>query len=114
MLSLVAEGRTVAMQCCLRSGRDVFFFRVGHDAELNTYGPGTLVIVEAVEHLGALDVDLIDSGASPGNEFFSKLFPERRKLTTVVIGTGGTIDRTAVRALSVFAASQKTIKRHRS
>ena len=113
MLSLEAAGQTVAMQCCLRSGRDVFLFRVGHAAEFNAYGPGVLVIVEAVEFLSSFDIDLVDSGASPGNEFLSGLFPERRRLSTIIIGTGGTINRTAVRGLSVLAAGQTALARKR-
>jgi hypothetical protein len=114
MLSLEAAGHTVAMQCCLRSGRDVYLFRVGHDAEFNAYGPGVLVIVDAVEFLGSLDIDLVDSGASPDNEFLSGLFPERRQLSTIIIGTGGSIDRTAVRGLSVFAAVERVLARKRA
>ena len=40
LLSLEVDGRSIAMQCCLRSGTTIFVLRVGHDAQLNAFGPG--------------------------------------------------------------------------
>jgi hypothetical protein len=98
LLSLVVQGRTVAMQCHLRSGREAFLLRVAHDASLDKYGLGVLLHALAVDHLAALEVDVVDTCASPSDEFLGDLYPGRRSLSTLVLGTGGLGARSLVTA----------------
>lgn len=107
LLSLEAGGRTVAMQCALRSGSSVFFFRVGHDAELGSFAPGVLLQLEAVEHLGGDGVRFVDTCADPGSSLPAELFPERRMLVTALVAPGGLVDRTALRAFSAWQRSRR-------
>ena len=45
------------------------------------------------------DAGWIDSSTDKDNAFLLELLPERRNLSTVLIGTGGALDRRAVSAL---------------
>jgi hypothetical protein len=44
----------------------------------------------------------------------AKLYPDRRQLATLVIGTGGHIDRAVVRALPILAVGLRTSNRLRT
>lgn len=114
LLSLEVAGRTVAMQCFLRCGKEAFLLRIGHDAALDLHSPGVLIHVAGVKYLDGMGVDLVDTGADPGNAFLAKLYPDRRQLATLVIGTGGHIDRAVVRALPILAVGLRTSNRLRT
>lgn len=91
--------RVVAIQCCLVAGREAFFFRVGHDVELDGFGPGVLVQVLAVERVSTMGVDVVDSCADEGNEFLAGLYPDRRRIAHLLLGTGRASDRVIITAL---------------
>lgn len=97
LIALQSGGRCMAVQCHLRSGPESFLLRVAHDASLNSFGLGVLLHVSAVDLLGGLEVDLVDSCASPGDSFLADLYPGRRRLMTTVLGTGGPATRMAIR-----------------
>lgn len=108
LLSLGVPGRTAAMAVLLRAGAaSAFGIRVAHDEALRTCSPGVLLHLEVSRYLEALGVDLIDTCSDPGNPFLARLFPDRRHLATVLVAPGGTIDRAAVRALPLLAATRR-------
>ena len=111
LLSLEVAGRTVAMECYLRSGSSAFLMRIAHDAEFDVHGPGVLMHVAGVRYLDTMAIDLIDTCSDPGNALLVKLYPQRRQLATFVIATGGRVDRIAVRAMPSLAAGQRTLRR---
>lgn len=107
LLSLQVGDRILAMQCCIVTGSDAFFFRVGHDDSLRRHGLGVLVQFLGVEHLSAMDVDMVDSCADARNDFLSGLYPDRRRLISGVIATGGAADREVVR---LFPVAQRGVR----
>ena len=113
MLSLEVDGRSVAMQCFLRSGTSAFSLRVGHDAELNAFGPGVLLHVAAIEYLDTLDIDLVDSCADPGNPYWANLYPDRRRMANLVLATGSPVDRLAVRSFPIVSQGQRILRHFR-
>ena len=113
LLSLEVDGRSIAMQCCLRSGTTIFVLRVGHDAQLNAFGPGALLQSSAIEYFDTLDIDLVDSCADPGNAYWLRLYPDRRRMANVVLATGSHVDRLAVKSFPIVAQGQKFLWRLR-
>jgi hypothetical protein len=111
LLSLEVDGRSVAMQCFLQSGTSFFSLRVGHDEELNAYGPGVLLHVAAIEYLDTLNVDLVDSCADPGNPYWSDLYPDRRRMANLVLATGSRADRLAVKSFAIISVGQRLLSR---
>jgi len=113
-ISLESGGRSLEMQCFLREGTTAFSLRVGHDAELDRFGPGVPVHAAAVEFFEGTDVELIDSRADSGNEYWSRIYPDRRRMVDLIIAPGNIVDRTAVRLLPVLAFGRTTLARSKT
>jgi len=108
LLSLEVAGRTVVMQCWITGGDVAYGMRIGHDAELSTFGPGRLMHVAAIDHLDSIGINLADPCASPGdasrgNAVLNSLYKQRRPMVTLAIATGGYVDRSALRAVKFVA-----------
>ena len=108
LLALEVAGRTVVMQCWITSGDVAYGLRIGHDAELSTYGPGRLMHVAAIDHLNSIGINLADpcaspSDTSPGNSVLTGLYKQHRPMATFMIATGGYVDQSAVRSLKTLA-----------
>ena len=100
MLCLYAGDVPIAMQCYLRAGDGIFCFRTAYDEAYSKYGPGAMLIAGGTEYLlEHTDARWIDSSTDRGNAFLLELLPERRNLSTVLIGTGGKLDQRVVSAL---------------
>jgi hypothetical protein len=110
MLSLEVDGRSVAMQCFLRSSTTAFSLRVGHDAALNAFGPGVLLHVAAIDYLDTLNIDVVDSCTDPGNPYWAHLYPDRRQMANLVIATGSHLDRLAVKSFPMVAQGQNMLR----
>jgi len=88
--ALRAGERNLAMTCDLASGPTLFGFKSAYDESLRRYSPGVQL---QTENFGFFDrerdEELFDSCAEPGNEMINGLWPDRRKIATVVLGPGG-------------------------
>jgi CelD/BcsL family acetyltransferase involved in cellulose biosynthesis len=100
MLCLNVGDVSIGMQCYIRAGDGIFCFRTAYDEAYSKYGPGAMLIAAGTEYLlEHTDAGWIDSSTDKDNAFLLELLPERRNLSTVLIGTGGALDRRAVSAL---------------
>ena len=103
MVCVNAGDTTIAMQCYVRAGDGAFCARTAYDERYAKYGPGAMVIALGTEHLlHHSDAQWIDSLADEGNALMAEMLPERRTMSTVLIGTGGLVDRSFVAALPVM------------
>jgi CelD/BcsL family acetyltransferase involved in cellulose biosynthesis len=100
MLALNVGDVPIAMQCFVRAGPGFFCFRIAFDEEYARYFPGAMLLSSALEFLrDETDAQWVDSCSDPNNEFFLGMLPERRRLSMLLIGTGGALDRRLVGAL---------------
>ncbi len=115
ILGLEAAGRTVAMQCNLIDGPSVYAFKVAYDAAFARFSPGVLLEVEAIEHFhrALQDVELLDSCADPDNELINRIWPDRRRLQTLVIPTGAQRARLIRPTMGVEVAVRRVIRARR-
>ena len=96
------DGASIAMTCRLTAGDGTFCFKVGHDESYRKYAPGNQIEVDTMEELeGSPAPHWVDSCSDPDNDFFGRLFPQRRILTTVVLPTGRFPGSALVKALPV-------------
>jgi CelD/BcsL family acetyltransferase involved in cellulose biosynthesis len=90
LLSLETDGRVAAMKCNVSAGDTLFCFKIAYDDELRQYSPG--ILLEAA-NIGVFherrDEQLMDSCAQPGNKMINRLWTDRRRLTTIVLGRRG-------------------------
>ncbi|HEY5025187.1 MAG TPA: GNAT family N-acetyltransferase [Acidimicrobiales bacterium] len=100
LLSLEAGSHSIAMAYVVRAGEGLFCFRIAFDESFAKYGPGPMLLSSALTFLrDSTDATWFDSMTSKDNSFFLGLLPERRTLSRLFIGTGGTVDRALVSAL---------------
>ena len=103
VLALNVGDVSIALQYFVRAGEGLFFFKMAYDPDYARYAPGAMLLASAFEYLlEQTDAQWIDSCADGGNRFVLDMFPERRKLSRLVIGTGGALDRRLVSALPLM------------
>jgi hypothetical protein len=76
------------MQCNLVDGGVVFGFKVAYDEALARFSPGALLEVDAfrVFHESP-SLKSADSCASPDSELVNRIWPDRRRLQTLIVPT---------------------------
>jgi hypothetical protein len=96
------EGPPVAMYCDILAPDAAFGFKMAFDESYRAHGPGVELLYAGLEDFyEQRDERLMDSCAAPDNALVNRLMPDRRPLTTVVVGSAGprsTLARGAARA----------------
>lgn len=93
LVSLEGGGEMVAMECHLIDGRTLFSFKIAHDPAFRPYSPGTQLKVRVIDRLHEQGFTLGDSCASPSNAHMNRLWPERRRIQTLLLPTASPIGR---------------------
>jgi len=100
VLALNVGSISVAMEYFVRAGEGLFGFRIAYDDAYAHFKPGAMMVSLAMNFLrDNTDAAWIDSTTDRDNDFFLGMMPERRTLSTILIGTGGAVDRAMVSAL---------------
>ncbi len=100
LLTLRAGERTVAMQISLEADPGLFLIKVSHDEELNHFDPGVQLHLRAMEYFhNATGAEWIDVCTFPDNDLLLRLYPDRRRTLSVLIGLGGPLNSAVVRAI---------------
>jgi len=85
MLALTAGGRTLALKCNLLAGEGIFCFKIAYDHDYANFSPGIQLEVEMVSLFHARSTARwIDSCADANNAMINRLWPDRRRLATLV------------------------------
>jgi CelD/BcsL family acetyltransferase involved in cellulose biosynthesis len=89
LLALQAGERTVAMQSNLIDGGVMFGFKVAYDPALARFSPGALLEVEALQVFHeSPSIVTADSCAASDSELINRIWPDRRRLQTLIVPTG--------------------------
>jgi CelD/BcsL family acetyltransferase involved in cellulose biosynthesis len=89
------SGTVLAMAVRVRADGGVFQLKIAYDESYREFGPGRLLDVELLRTFHQRDIEQwVDSCTDPGNEFKALLFPERRRIDTVVIPAQGRLNHT--------------------
>ena len=108
----LSDGSSIAMSCRLVAGDGAFCFKVGHDESFRKYAPGNQIEVDTMEELEGSPVPRwVDSCSDPDNDFFGRLFPERRTLTTIVLPARRFPGTALVKALPVARRAWQRVGR---
>jgi len=112
MLALEANGSTLAMKCNLVADEGAFCFKIAHDEQYARHSPGVLLEVDAVHcfhEQGRLQ--WMDSCAEPTNAMINGLWPDRRRLATVLLPTHGWLGRAMTPLLRIPSRHDRSAKR---
>ena len=110
ILELRAAGRTAALQVNLIDGGTLYGIKVAFDRTLSKFGPGALLEVDALQTFHERqDLAAADSCAAPDNELMNSLWPDRRRMQTVVVPTGGARGKLVGPGLRAEAAARRVV-----
>ncbi|TFV62353.1 GNAT family N-acetyltransferase [Geodermatophilus sp. DF01-2] len=113
MHSLQTDDRVVAMACRILTPDAVFEFKIAHDDALSAHSPGILLALEQVRGFHATGRRFVDTCAAPEDATQNRIYPDRRRLTTVLVQLHGRRGDWAVRNADRIQAAVDRIKRGR-
>lgn len=108
--ALEAGGRSVAMKCSFVAGDAVFCFKSAYDERHRVCSPGVLLELDDVDAFAAGRERWMDSCTDPENEMINGLWPDRRRLTTLVLAPTGVLGRAAAGALPKVGAVRRRLR----
>jgi hypothetical protein len=89
MLALLVNNKAIAYRCSLLAGPGSFSFKIAFDEAYARFAPGVLLHLENVRYLHSRpEIRWMDSCTSPDNSMLNHLWPDRRAMTTLVVGAG--------------------------
>jgi CelD/BcsL family acetyltransferase involved in cellulose biosynthesis len=114
LLALGTPSRVAAMQCNLLAGDAVFCFKVAYDEELRRYSPGVQLEVHAIDVFHRqTQASLMDSCAEADDELMNRLWPDRRRLATIVLPAKGFAAKAWRHGVGIAAALRRRMRRAR-
>jgi len=95
----------VAMKCNLISGDELFCFKIAHDESLSGFSPGVLLELDnmTIFH-NERSERIMDSCADPDNQMINRLWRDRRRIATVLIGRRDVRGRLLGRAVRLYSS----------
>jgi CelD/BcsL family acetyltransferase involved in cellulose biosynthesis len=93
LLAFEAGDRTLAMKCNLLAGEAVFCFKIAFDEEFARFSPGLQLELDNVERFHEGSAAWMDSCAAPDHPMINRLWPDRRRIQTVLLPSPGAVGR---------------------
>jgi hypothetical protein len=112
MQALRLDGRPIAYKCDFPAGRGLFTFRIAFDENYARNSPGMLLEIENVRRLHARSqIEWVDSCNDSFSFMFNRLWPARRTILDVVLGTGNTWGDWVVAAIPLLKLLNRKLLR---
>ncbi|MFC5387245.1 GNAT family N-acetyltransferase [Aquamicrobium segne] len=97
--TLKLDGRTIASLVVFVEQGVAYTWKTAYDERLAAFSPGTLLMLEVTrQHLDDPNIEFTDSCAVPDHPVMSRLWTERRRMGTLIIGLTPSADRAARQA----------------
>lgn len=115
LLELGGGGTPAAMKCNLLAGEGVFTFKIAFDERFAAFSPGVQLELDniAIFH-GSEELAWMDSCAEADNCMIARLWPDRRRLSIVLVPGNGNLGRLARAESQLVAALRRQIKERRA
>ncbi len=106
---LTLDGEPIACLIVFVEGGVAYTWKTAYDEACSAYSPGTLLMLEVTrQHLEDPNIDMTDSCAVPDHPVMSRLWAERRRMGTLVLGTVPGADRIVRQAASQLHLYRET------
>ncbi len=100
LLTLTAGGRPVAMKCNMVAGDRIFGVKQAFDESMATYSPGKLLDIDTMRGFhDRPELALLDTIASADNATVNAMWPDRLRMSTVLVPARGPLGAAAGAAL---------------
>ncbi|MGN7774284.1 type IV secretion system effector crotonyl transferase BspF [Phyllobacterium sp. 22552] len=107
--TLELDGKVIAVLIVFIEAGDAWTWKTAYDERLASFSPGVLLMIEVLKnHLEDPNIDRTDSCAVPDHPVASRLFQEREKIGTLVIGLTPQADRATRQAASQIHLYRRT------
>ena len=115
VLALAGGGKTVAMQVWIRAGSGIFLIKNSYHEEYRRFGAGVQLHLEAIDHFHrSTDAGWIDTCTYAGNDLLLDLYPQRRRISSFLVGLGAPSDRVVLASYRAARAISHTVPGVRS
>ncbi len=112
MLALRLDGRAIAHKCNFVSGAGSFAFKIAFDEAHARHSPGVLLELENIRLLHARpQIRWMDSCADASHPMLDRLWPGRRTIQNVVVGTGRPLGDWVVAAIPLLRLLKRKLSR---
>ena len=113
--TLTLNGEAIACVVVFVEAGVAYTWKTAYDETYSAYSPGTLLMLEVTrQHLEDPNIEVTDSCAVPDHPVMSRLWSERRRMGTVVLGIDPDADRAVRQAASQLHLYGETRKIARS
>jgi CelD/BcsL family acetyltransferase involved in cellulose biosynthesis len=116
--SLTLDGEVIACLIVFVENGVAYTWKTAYDEAYSAYSPGVLLMLDVTRtHLEDPNIDATDSCAVPDHPIMSRLWMERRRVGTMVIGLAPEADRAARQAASqlhLYTETRNLARRIRS
>jgi CelD/BcsL family acetyltransferase involved in cellulose biosynthesis len=114
LLALRLDGKPVALKWNLLSGEGAFAFKISFDESFARFSPGVQLELENVGRAHLLPrLRWMDSCAAPNRFMINHLWPDRREMQTLFIGTGSALGALAVALVPLLHFGRSLMRRKR-
>ena len=111
VLRMRAGNRTISMQVSIEADGGLFLIKVGHDEEFNRYDPGIQLHLAALDHFHAQrSAQWLAVCTFPENELLLRMYEDRRRTLTAVVGLEGALNSGIARAIPSTRRATHTLR----
>jgi hypothetical protein len=112
LLSLVLDGKAIAMKQILLAGGGGFVFRITYDETYAKYSPGLLLELENMRRAwDGSQIKWMDSCANPRHPLFNRIWSERRMLRRTLFSNSSRLSDFWIAVVPLLRWIKKRIKR---
>jgi CelD/BcsL family acetyltransferase involved in cellulose biosynthesis len=99
--ALLVSDQLIAIEVMVRGGDGLFMLKVSYDETYGGYSPGIQLHIDTLNWFHGTEADWIDICTFKDNKTLLGQYPDRKRVSTVVLGLGGPLDHGTVRALGL-------------
>lgn len=112
VLSLESGGRVIAIQQMIRAGAGVFGMLSAYSEEFSGGSPGTILHYDGIRFFHeSTDAAWSDTCTGEGNTTLLAIYPDRRRVSSLVVAVGNHFDSLVLRAVRVVRDAQRRANR---
>ena len=110
MMRISLDDRPIAIACDLRQGGHAAYFKTSYDEAFGEYSPGLICELHNLERLHQAGVEWMDSCATSDHSMINRIWPDRVRYQSLVVGVGGRAARALAAALPLMQALHNTAR----
>ena len=103
------DGKTISMIAYVETGRTAISFKITYDEAYAPYSPGVLLHMDHLDH--ALELDWVDSCATPGHPMYERIWTGKLPLATFMIPADRPLARIACAAEQAIRGAASRLRK---